>query len=236
MLKLTTLLITVTLFSFNLYAARALPEFSARYAVQKFGMKVAEAHYKLKHTDSGYKYSEKTQVSGFASLFRDDTVTAVSYIDDIDGELLLRKHSHIQTGGEKNKNEKFSIQWDTSSKPIKGKITGTVRGKDIDLETDTPIWEILSFQVPLMIQASEDVKQYPYNAILKGKIDTYNFVLTSKKMITFADRQYKTLHIVRSDPDRDRQLHIWIAPELHNIPVIIENYHDGKEFSRIELE
>ena len=42
--------------------------------------------------------------------------------------------------------------------------------------------------------------------------------------------------MVRTDPKRDRQLHIWLLPELHNIPVIVENYRDGKEHSRMQLE
>ena len=42
--------------------------------------------------------------------------------------------------------------------------------------------------------------------------------------------------MVRIDPHKNRQLHIWLIPELHNIPVIIENYRDGKEHSRMQLE
>lgn len=233
--KLMTLLASLT-FSHALLAEHALPEFSAKYAVQKFGIKLAEAHYQLKHTTTGYKFTEDTRLFGLASMFRDDTVSVVSYIDKVGDQLLLQKHSYKQTGEEKNKDEEFSIQWDTSNNNTRGKITGVVRGKAISLQTDSAIWEVLSFQIPLMVEASKEVKEYPYKALLKGEIDTYSFVLTSSKKIPFAGKEYEVLQFVRTDPTKNRQLHIWLAPALHNMPMIVENYRDGKEHSRMQIE
>ena len=234
-LKIFTLLI-ITLFSNALYAAHALPEFSARYAIQKFDSKIAQALYQLSYTESGYKFSQDTTLHGLASLFADDTVSATSFIDDAGDTLLLTKHSYRQTGREKNRDEDISIRWRADNHTRTGDITGIVRNKEINLKTDKAVWDALSFQIPLMIEANEDVKKYPYTAILKGEIDTYNFVLTSTKVISFADKEYKALQMVRSDPRRDRQLHVWLVPALHNIPVIIESYRDGKEHSRAQLE
>jgi hypothetical protein len=71
---------------------------------------------------------------------------------------------------------------------------------------------------------------------LKGEIDDYKFVLGSSKTINFAGKDYKIIQLIRTDPKKDRQLHLWLAPALNNLPVIIENYRDGKEHSRGELE
>ena len=234
-LRLTGLLICA-LFSHTVFAEQALPEYKAQYAIEKFGIKLAEAHYQLAHTNTGYKFTEDTRLVGVASLFRDDTVSVVSYVDQVGDQLLLQKHRYIQTGEEKNKNEEFSIQWDTTGNKTRGRITGVVRSRDIDLETDGPIWEVLSFQIPMMIEASKDVKDYPYKALLDGEIDTYHFVLTSSKKITFAGKEYEVLQLVRSDPKKNRELHIWLAPALHNMPMIVENYRDGKEHSRMQIE
>lgn len=230
------ILFFVVLFSHTLFAAHALPEFSAQYAIQKFGIKLAEAHYQLSYTDTGYKFTQNTKLHGVASMFGSDTVSAVSFVDEVAGNLLLTKHSYTQTGREKNRDEDINILWNTYKNTLKGEITGIVRSKKINLKTDTEIWEVLSFQIPLMIEANKDIKEYPYKAILKGKIDTYNFVLTSSKKISFADKEYQALQLVRTDPHKNRELHIWLIPELHNIPVIIENYRKGKEYSRMQLE
>lgn len=231
-----TLLLSVLLFSHTLQAAHALPEFNAKYAVQRYGIKLAEANYQLSYTDRGYKFSQNTKLHGLASLFANDAISAVSYIDETGDNLLLTKHQYILTGSEKNQDEDINILWNTYKNTLKGEITGVVHGKKINLSTDTEIWEVLSFQIPLMIEASKDIKEYPYKAILDGEINTYNFVLTSIKNISFAGKEYQALQLVRTDPVKNRQLHIWLLPELHNIPVIVENYRDGKEHSRMQLE
>jgi hypothetical protein len=235
LLKLITIFL-VALFSHNIFAEQAYPEYKAQYAIQKFGIKLAEAHYQLSHTNTGYKFSQHTDLVGIASMFRNDTVSVESYVDQVGDKLLLQKHSYKQTGEEKNKDEDFSIQWNTANDKTIGKITGIVRSRKISLETDTPIWDVLSFQIPLMIEANKDIKDYLYRALLDGEIDTYNFVLTSSKKITFAGKEYEVLEFVRSDPKKDRQLHIWLAPALHNMPMIVENYRDGKEHSRMQIE
>ncbi len=230
------LILSITLFSHNSYASRSLPEFSAKYAIQKFNVKLAEAHYQLSYTDKGYKFTQNTKLFGVASMFAKDTVSAVSYIDKVRSNLLLSKYSYIQTGREKNKDEDIEILWNTYKNTLKGRITGVARSEKIDLRINQEIWDALSFQIPLMIEANEEVKEYPYKAFIGGEINDYNFVLTSSKKITFADRDYKAIQLVRTDPNRNRQLHIWLIPALNNIPVTIENYRDGKEHSRMQLE
>lgn len=226
----------ILLFSHNVAMANDLPDFTAKYAIQKFGIKLAEAKYKLSRTESGYTFSQNTKLFGFASMFRNDTVAATSSIDKVNGELLLKKYSYKQTGEEENKNEDISINWDTEHKPLKGKITGIVSGRKIEYETTKPVWEALSFQIPLMLDADEKKKSYRYSAIIQGEIDTYDFELVSQEAINFANKDYQTLHVVRTDPLKDRQLHLWLAPELNNLPILIENYRDGKEHSRMQLE
>jgi len=235
LLKLSTILVAA-LFSHTVFAGYAYPEYKAQYAIQKFGIKLAEARYQLSHTKTGYKFSQHTNLVGIASMFRNDTISVESYVDQVGDELLLQKHSYKQTGEEKNKDEDFSIRWDTAKDKTIGRITGIVRSREISLDTNTPIWDVLSFQIPLMIEANKDIKEYPYRALLDGEIDTYNFVLTASKKITFAGKEYEILQFVRSDPKKDRQLHIWLAPALHNMPMIVENYRDGKEHSRMQIE
>jgi hypothetical protein len=226
----------VVLYSHSLLAAPALPEFNAIYAIQKFRIKMAEAHYQLSYTETGYRFSQNTKLHGLASLFADDSISAVSLIDATGDNLLLTEHHFVHTGSDKNEKADINILWNTDKNTLQGEITGVVKGKKINLKTDTEIWEPLSFQIPMMIEANKDRKEYPYNAILKDKIDTYNFVFSSSKKITFAGKHYQAWQMVRTDPVKNRQLHIWLLPELHNIPVIVENYRNGELHSRMQLE
>jgi len=226
MLQLSLILIN-SLISFNLFAAHALPEFSARYAVKKFGIKLAEAHYQLHYTKTGYRINQNTDLYGIAVYFSNYAVAAVSHVDEDNDKLLLRKHTYTLSGSDDDRNEDIDIHWQAPKDTLDGVVSGIVRGQEIELSTDSEIWDLLSFQIPLMIEANEEVKEYTYRALLVGEINTYIFVLDDIKKVMFNDKEYNALRMVCADPDRDRQLHLWLLPELHNIPVLIEDYRDG---------
>ncbi len=100
--RYTLYLFLAIVFSQNVFADNALPEFTAKYAIQKFGIKLAEAEYQLRYTDTGYQFTQKTKLHGVASMFRDDSVNVVSLVDNVNGQLLLKKHTYKQTGKETN--------------------------------------------------------------------------------------------------------------------------------------
>ena len=227
LLQLSIILIN-SLISFNVFATRALPEFSARYAVEKFGIKLAEAHYQLNYTETGYKITQNTDLYGIAVYFSNYAVAAASYVDKDGDNLLLKEHTYVLSGSDENKNEHYDIFWQTPKNTLNGAVTGEARGQKIDISTNSEVWDLLSFQIPLMAEANKNVKEYVYHAILVGEINTYTFELIDYKKIRFNDTEYDALQMVCKDPDRDRQLHLWLVPALHNIPVLIENYRDGR--------
>ena len=224
------------LISQNSFAEQVLPEFTAKYSIHYLGIKGAEASYSLSYEDDGYRFRQNTHLVGLARLFANDTVDAVSQIDKINGKLLLTKYSYTQTGREKNKNEDINIVWHTEGDSAEGKVNGIVRSKEIEYDIRSPIWDALSFQVPLMIDANKDKKEYPYQALLNGEIDTYNFILNTVTSTVYSGKEYQTLQMTRHDPKKNEQLHIWLIPELNNIPVLIKNYRDGKVHSSMHLD
>ena len=212
--------------------ARLLPEFIAHYAITKYDIKLAEAIYRLRYTANGYRISQQTRLYGIAALFRNDTVDASSLVDKHNGRLWLKTFTYRQTGREKNRNEDIRLNH-TNNRTT---ITGISRSKPVNIHTQGPVWDILSFQIPLMIQARETINQYPYMAVINGELDKYTFNLRNKKQYYFAGKSWQLLEMVRSNKNKTRVLHVWLAPALHNLPVIVENYRDGKLNSRMQLE
>ncbi len=235
--------IAVLLFFFlpatNGYSAtlqHSLPEFTAKYAITKYGIKLAEAVYALAYTRNGYKMTQHTRLYGVAALFMNDRVDASSLVENMSGKLLLTEFFYRQTGREKNRDEDIHLSYRKSNNTEISHITGISRGRPVDIKTQGPVWDILSFQIPLMIQADSKKKNYPYTAVINGKLDKYTFRLQNTKTVRFAGTNYQLLEVVRSNKERTRVLHIWLAPKLHNLPVIVENYHDGNLHSRMSLE
>jgi len=223
----------------NSYAAtlkHSLPEFTAKYAITKYGIKLAEAVYALAYTRDGYKMTQHTRLYGVAALFMNDRVDASSLVETISGKLLLTEFIYRQTGRKKNRNEDIHLSYRKSNNTEINHVTGTSRGKPVDIQTRGPVWDILSFQIPLMMEASSKKKNYPYMAVINGKLDKYIFRLQNTKTVSFAGTNYQLLEMVRSNKDKTSVLHIWLAPGLHNLPVIVENYHDGNLYSRMSLE
>lgn len=213
----------------------SLPDFDARYAVQKYGLKLATATYTLHRNENTYHIAQHTELYGVAALFRNDTVRASSHVTLYKGQPRLQDFTYIQTGKEKNRDEELHFSY-PDNPPDTTLIKGVSRSQPINVKTQGAVWDILSFQIPLMMEARPDIKTYPYKAIINGELDQYTFNLVSTGSFQFADRDYQTLEVVRNDPVKNRQLHIWLAPELHNLPVIIENYRDGELHSRMQLE
>lgn len=217
-----------SLISSNAFATNELPEFTAKYAVKKFGIKLAEAKYRLRYTETGYKILQNTDLYGLAVYLSDYAVAAESHVDKNSDNLLLRKHVYVLSGSDEDKDENIDFLWNIEDHTIRGTASGIVRGQEINVEAMDEIWDLLSFQIPLMIEAREDLKEYSYNAILRGEINKYTFELKEIKKVTFANKEYSALRMVCPDTKRDRELHIWLLPELHNIPVLIENYREGR--------
>lgn len=213
-----------------------LPEFKAKYAITKYDIKLAEAVYVLKYTHSGYEMTQHTSLYGMAALFRDDTVSAKSIVDKAGEQLLLKSFSYRQTGKEKDRDEGLLIKYRKQNNVTTTLITGVSRKKPVSISTQGAVWDILSFQIPLMIEATDTKTRYPYMAVINGELGEYTFILKNKKQYDFAGKTLQLLQMVRSNKEKTRELHIWLAPTLHNLPVIVENYRDGNLHSRMQLE
>lgn len=224
----------------------ALPDFDARYAITKYGIKLAEAQYRLQATAEGYRMEQHTRLYGMAALFRHDTVDASSRIERRDGQLLLREFVYRQTGDEENHDEHLQFDYQEAdgaekNAPPQGKrwltrIHGTSHGKPVAIETRGEVWDVLSFQLPLMLRASRQTQDIPLMAVLNGELDQYHFRRIGETDYVFAGKTRRLLKLTRRNHDGTRELQIWLAPSLHNLPVVVENYRDGELHSRMHLE
>ncbi len=213
-----------------------LPKFTARYAITKYDIKLAEAVYVLRYTRTGYIISQHTRLSGIAALFRNDKINAYSIIDKVNGQLRLQKFSYQQTGKKKNRDENILLSYNKKNNAEITTITGLSRNTPVAINTTGAVWDILSFQVPLMAEVTATKTRYPYMAVINGKLNQYTFNLTNKKKYDFANKSYQLLEMVRNNHEKTRALHIWLAPKLHNLPVVVENYRGGSLNSRMQLE
>jgi hypothetical protein len=205
------------------------PEFTATYTVETYGMTVARATYRLEHKNNGITFSQRSVPIGLAAILSDVEVNETAYLSLHKDQLLLDEYHYIQKDTKKNRDVHLKIKWDDSTNDkLSGTISGVAGGDTVQLEINTPVWDTLSFQVPIMMDASKNMTSYERAVLVKGKLETYEFVTHGPEEINLSDNIIKTIKIERKSTDKNKSLFLWIAPSLHNLPIKIEKWKKGK--------
>jgi len=205
------------------------PEFTANYSAETYGVTAAQATYKLKHKNNGIHFTQHSETVGVAALFNDTTLDETSILSTHNNKLLLDEYRYIQTGDKKNRNTHLKIKWDkTSSHKLSGTISGKAGSNPVEIDINTQVWDTLSFQLAIMMSATEKTVQEEIQVLVKGELKTYHFVNHGEKEITVSNNQVKTIKIERKSSNKDKPLFLWLAPSLHNLPVKIEKWKKGK--------
>ena len=220
----------ITLFLLLPALSHALPpEFSASYTAETYGMTVAQATYKLEHKNGGLAFTQHSVPTGLAALFSDDELSETSYLSLHQNRLLLDEYHYVQKGSKKNRDIHLKIKWSNSDdNKLTGTISGNARGKPVQLETDSPVWDTLSFQIPIMTGDAKKMTPQEYKVLVKGELKTYLFVSHGSEDIDINNKIIKTIKIERKSDNKSKPLFLWIAPSLHNMPVKIEKWKKGK--------
>jgi hypothetical protein len=219
-------------------AARDLPhEFSAVYALEMYNTVLARATYTLKHTDNGLFMQQSTRPVGLAALLRDDKIDVRSDMIIDDDRILLVSYDYRHTGDDKDRDVNFKINWQAGDKQTKsGKATGVYEGEKVALDINQPVWDPLSIQVPLMLDAGKNLPPHKHGMFLKGEFKYYLFENQGNDNISFDGKEYTAIKIAGKETKRDRAMYAWLVPELHYLPVKIEQWKEGKLKSTVKLE
>lgn len=203
-------------------------EFSATYTLETYGIVVARATYILEHESSGLKFSQHSKPVGLLSLFKKETAQETSYLSLHKNQLLLDEYSYIQKGSDKNRNVNIKIDWIVSDKKLSGSIRGTARGDAIQFKVSEPVWDTLSFQIPMMMNKNEKILNWKAAILVKGQLKNYTFVTHGAEEITVGGHTLKTVKVERKNKNNNKPIFFWLAPELLNLPVKIEKWKKGK--------
>jgi hypothetical protein len=203
-------------------------EFTATYTLESYGIVVARATYTLEHESNGLKFTQYSKPVGLAALFKKETVQETSYLSLHNGRLLLDEYSYIQKGSNKNRDINLKIDWIVSDKKLSGRIRGTARDNPIQLKVNKPVWDTLSFQIPVMMNANEKNPDWEATILVKGQLKNYTFVTHKTEEITVSGHTLKTIKVERKNENNDKPIFFWIAPGLSNLPIKIEKWKKGK--------
>ena len=207
----------------------ALPlEYTASYDIEKYGMVVAESKYSLKHENGGVRLTQHTEPVGLVSIFRSDTLDENSFLSIQHNQLLLTEFSYkLKSSSKKNRDVQLKIDWIQSEDKLLGNVTGTAKGKELNIQVNTPVWDTSSYQIPLMLNAQEKALPQECTMMVKGQFRTYSFITHGPEEMEINGITIQTIKLERDGRANNNPIYIWLAPGLNNLPAKIEKWKDG---------
>ena len=213
------------------------PEFTANYHLEMYKTSLAKATYELRHTDNGLYMTQTTRPTGLVALFVKDRIDVRSDLSLHNGRLGLDRYSYVHSGTDENNNISLSIDRRTDDTDGPGlRVSGTDSGDPVDIKTEREFWDPLSIQLPLMMQAGNFGAPHDISAYMSGEIRTYLFNHPGDEKVKIDRKVYDCVQVVGQETDRDRKMIIWLARDLHYLPVKIQQWKDGKVSSTLLLD
>ena len=246
-------LLLISLFTPATTLAEELPQkFVAKYTLEMYGITLAEATHKLEHTDKGLYMAVNTRPVGLLAFLYDGHIDIRSEVAKENGQLLLVNHdySHKENNENSNNSEdsnddqepedntvRYKIDWvNKQKKGPAGNVTGIYKGETIHINSDQPVWDPLSIQALIIINADKESEAQKHGLLMKGELKHYILENKGKEKIRLNGTNMTALKTFIKEADRDRVIYVWMLPEYHNIPVKYEHWKDGDLKTTILLQ
>jgi len=217
--------------------AISLPnDFEARYEVEKYGTVIAAMQLSLQHQKQLITYHSNTRARGLLALISNDKIDENSHLQQINNITTLINYDYTRKK-KPHDNQHYRLKINSDGHTL---INGEYDKKAIQLNSPLPVWDKQSVQLALMSDISRNTPfntTYTYNIVDDGKFKQYQFEYLSNETVRIGKKRYKTLKVKRQhDKQNKRVSYFWLAPELNNLPVKIEQYKKGKLNLNMQLK
>jgi hypothetical protein len=238
----TTLAVLITLQAFLSIPAVALAnelphKFEANYSLEMYGITLAKATHKLEQTENGLSMEVNSYPVGLLAFLYDGHVDIHSDVAIDNGQLLLVNHDYSHSEDAEDSTVRYEIDWrNNQEKGTAGKVKGIYKGEAININSDEPVWDPLSIQALIIINADKESTSHKHGLLMKGELRQYVIENLGKETINFNGTDTKALKTLVREAERDRVIYVWMLPEYHNIPIKYEHWKDGDLKSTVRLE
>ena len=209
----------------SVFSVRAdFEPYDAEYILEKQGTRIAIAKHQLRTTGDVLQFSQFTELSGFLSLFRDDTIHEDSGLRLGADSWRLTHYLLRQTGDAKRRDTHFDVEWNEDNSAAT--TEGTYIDDSFALQTEGEIWDPLSMMLALRRDAAADATEFRYQVVHKGDIKEYLFEREGEDQIEIDLQVYDCVIYTRVHGRRTTKM--WLSEQTDLVPVRIEQYKDGE--------
>ena len=213
-------------------SAAELRPFAATYAAKYTWLSVGEIRMELRRGSAPASWVLETRgdPGGIARLVTSATLLQTSRLELKEGQ--IRPLAFTLNDGVENRQEDISLDFDWT----RGRVTGTAKGKPVDVELAPDTQDPTSFNLALMMALQDGRPIGPLPMVDGPKLKTYQQRRVRNERIKTPAGSFDTVLVVSSREGSDREAHMWLAPELGYLAVQVEQYRKGKRLFAMYLE
>ena len=194
----------------------SIPPFQAEYQIKHNGIEIGRVTLSLKKTTpNNFELKSITETSGMLSFIRDDAAEEISNFEISNQRPRPTSYQYKEHLGDGRKNVSLTFDWQGLN------VTNRSKGTVWKLAISDGVLDKALMQIALMQDLNTD-KTLTYEIADGGKLKTYRFKTLGTEKIKIKGSTYQTVKLARKKGDKPLITYYWCAPELHNLPILLQ--------------
>jgi len=213
-------------------ADSVIATYTAQYQLKYKGRKAGSSEFVVNYDEpSGlYSFSSRSQAKGLLRMVSPKPVLEHSEFKVIDGNILPVEFWYEDGSRKGEDNYHTSFDWDANVAVIEGKDGQ----RELDLEIG--VLDRSTIQVALMTDLAAGRVPGPYVLADEESLRTYEYTAQDSAAISTPLGDYTALRFVQQRQGSSRSTLLWVVPELHFLPVLIQQFRDNEVRSEFILQ
>lgn len=204
-----------------------IPEFEAAYKV-RVSVARGEMRLALDRRDGALIYSSELEPSGFVRMFKRGMIAETSRFEYRGGQVRPLEYRLTDTISD-NRDAHYLFEWPA------GRVTGSSRGEPVEADLSGHTVDRLLLQIAIMSDLMHDRDVRSYTLFDRAKEKRYTIDVGQAGQAETPAGAFDVVDVSYTSEDGSKAIRLKCAPELHYLPVAIEQVEDGEVQSRAEL-
>lgn len=200
----------------------AIPAFKFHYQVLRNGWQIGAADFILEREENAWHFHSRAWPTGIASWFVDATFTESSRFAIVDHRIRPLEYRYTDS---KSPDHNEHIRFDWASRVARDQ-KGKHESESVAIKPG--VLDRLSAQLRITRQLAAGIPLgEPFLIVHDGEIVKYHLHRKKPEKINTPAGTFKTVLVVRKDPDSKRENRFWLAPKYAWLPVKMQQYEPG---------
>lgn len=211
------------------YDPNVLTPFRADYSLMRNSLGLGISSFTLSRDAGVYSYKSVAHASGLAALFSSSTITQESRFTLMDGRPRAVSYRYDDSG---KPEDAESIHFDWSN----GSATTEEDGRQKDKLLTPNTSDVQMIQLMIAADVAAGRAQRSYRLLDHGEITRYTAKALPDAPLKVGGKSYSTKVVQLYNAERGRTITVWLAPELHYLPVQIQQAQSDKATITLTLQ